>query len=133
LDFGVGDTFDTPQYRFAFRVPSLRNVELTAPYMHNGAYPTLEAVARHYNDVPKSLREYDVSQIPEALRDSYHGDPVTIQTILSTLDFGVRLPRNLTDDELADLVAFLESLTDPAARDLGRLVPERVPSGLPVR
>ena len=32
----------------------------------------------------------------------------------------------------AELVAFLKSLTDPAARDLGHLVPDRVPSGLPV-
>src|SRR5262249_21634107 len=36
---------------FQFRVPPLRNVELSAPYMHNGAYPTLEAVVRHYSNV----------------------------------------------------------------------------------
>jgi len=39
---------------------------------------------------------------------------------------------DLSDDEIADLVAFLGALTDPAAADLGHLVPERVPSGLPV-
>ncbi len=36
-------------HRFAFRTPSLRNVALTAPYMHNGAYPTLESVIDFYN------------------------------------------------------------------------------------
>jgi len=35
--------------KYAFRTPSLRNVALTAPYMHNGAYPTLESVVDFYN------------------------------------------------------------------------------------
>lgn len=133
LDFGVGATIDQPFYRFAFRVPTLRNVALTAPYMHNGAYPTLDAVVRHYNDVPRSLREYDVSQLPPALRPLHHGDEQTIAAVLATLDGRLRQPLLLSDGELADLVAFLESLTDPSARDLGALVPARVPSGLPVR
>jgi cytochrome c peroxidase len=133
LDRGVGDIFNQPGYNFAFRVPSLRNVALTAPYMHNGAYATLDAVVRHYNDVPKSLREYDVSQLSPTLRPSYHGDAATISAILQTLDFSLRQPLHLTDAELADLVSFLESLTDPSARDLSSLVPATVPSGLPVR
>ena len=133
LDLGVGAAIDQPFYRFAFRVPSLRNVALTAPYMHNGAYPTLDAVVRHYNDVPRSLREYDPSQLPPALRPLYHGDQKTITAVLATLDGRLRQPLGLTEAELADIVAFLESLTDPSARDLEALVPARVPSGLPVR
>ncbi len=133
LDFGVGATLDQPLYRFTFRVPSLRNVALTAPYMHNGAFPTLEAVVRHYNNVPRSLREYDVSQLAPALRPSHHGDAKTIAAILATLDGRLRQPLALSDTELSDLVVFLESLTDPSARDLGGLVPASVPSGLPVR
>ena len=39
---------------------------------------------------------------------------------------------SLTDGEVSDLLAFLESLTDPSSRDLEALVPESVPSGLPV-
>jgi cytochrome c peroxidase len=100
--------------------------------MHNGAYPTLDAVVRHYRDVPKALREYDVSQLSPALRASYHGDEKTIAAILATLDFSLRQPIQLTDANVADLVAFLESLTDPSARNLGHLVPSSVPSGLPV-
>jgi len=133
LDLGVGETFGTPFYEFSFRVPSLRNVALTAPYMHNGAYATLDAVVKHYNDVPKSLREYDASQLDPALRSSVHGSPATISAILGKLDGRLRQPLGLTDEELSDLVAFLESLTDPAARDLSGLIPARVPSGLPVR
>ena len=133
LDLGVGESFGLPFYEFSFRVPSLRNVELTAPYMHNGAYATLEAVVNHYNDVPTSLREYDASQLDPALRSSVHGSPLTISAIMGTLDGRLRQPLGLTEAELGDLIVFLESLTDPAARDLSRLIPARVPSGLPVR
>lgn len=119
-------------YRFAFRVAPLRNVELTAPYMHNGAYATLEAVVTHYNDVPTALRSYDVSQLRPDLRSMYHGDEGTMSDILSTLDFSLRNPINLTDAERSDLVAFLRSLTDPNARDLSSLIPVSVPSGLPI-
>jgi cytochrome c peroxidase len=121
------------EYRFAFRVAPLRNVELTAPYTHAGAYATLEAVVRHYNDVRKALRTYDVQQLRPELRGTYHGDDATINAVLETLDFRVRDPLGLTDAEIRDLVAFLKSLTDPSARDLTAIAPESVPSGLPVR
>jgi len=100
--------------------------------MHNGTFATLEAVLRHYNDVPLALRTYDVSQLAPALRATYHGDDATINAVLETLDFRVRTPLGLTDGELGELEAFLRALTDPAARDLSALVPARVPSGLPV-
>jgi cytochrome c peroxidase len=133
LDFGFGEVIENEFYRFAFRVAPLRNVELTAPYMHDGAFATLEAVVRHYSDVPLSLRSYDASQLPPALRGMYHGDEATINAVLETLDFRLRTPLRLTEDEQLDLVAFLKSLTDPAARDLSSLIPATVPSGLPVQ
>ncbi|PYP14150.1 MAG: cytochrome-c peroxidase [Gemmatimonadetes bacterium] len=132
LDLGRGGLKDQSFYKFAFRVTPLRNVELTAPYMHDGAFPTLEAVVRHYNDVTLALRTYDVAQLAPELRPLYHGDVATINTVLETLDFRLRRSLGLTDDEQRDLVAFLKSLTDPAARDLSALIPAAVPSGLPV-
>ncbi len=135
LDHGRGaiDTFTT-FYRFAFRIPPLRNVELTAPYFHDGAYPTLTAVVRHYNDVATSLRTYDpaVQLLQAAARTTHHGDAATVDQVLETLDFRLRAPLGLAEAEIADLVAFLEALTDPAARDLTALRPAAVPSGLPV-
>jgi cytochrome c peroxidase len=116
LDLGKGETTNFEQYRFAFRVAPLRNVELTAPYMHSGAYPTLEAVVKHYNNVPVAMREYDVSQLAPALRDQYHGDESTISAVMATLDHRIRTPLELTAGEMVELVAFLKSLTDPAAR-----------------
>ena len=130
---GRGELFPEIRfYQFAFRAPPLRNVELTAPYTHSGAYPTLEAVVRHYSNVPKAVRSYDVTQLPSVLRSAYHGDDATVGELLASLDFRVQRPLEFTPDEERDLVAFLKSLTDPAARDFSSLVPQAVPSGLPV-
>jgi cytochrome c peroxidase len=134
LDRGRGEEFANVQfYQFAFRVPPLRNVELTAPYMHNGAYRTLEAVVRHYNNVDSALVRFDVSELDPALRGRHHSDATTVNAIRSTLDFRLRSPLRLTTTEQQQMVAFLKSLTDPAARNLASIVPASVPSGLPVR
>lgn len=134
LDIGRGEQFPTTTfYQFAFRVAPLRNVELTAPYMHNGAYPTLEAVVRHYTNADSAQRHYDVNQLAPALRASHHGDAATINAVLANLDPRVRNGIHLTDVEQRQLVAFLKSLTDPSARSLSSIAPASVPSGLPVR
>jgi cytochrome c1 len=62
----------------------------------------------------------------------HHAGEATIRDVLETLDVRLRTPLHLSDQEMRELVAFLKSLTDPAARDLCALVPSRVPSGLPV-
>jgi cytochrome c peroxidase len=134
LDLGRGEEFpQVQQYQFAFRVQPLRNVELTAPYMHNGAYATLEAVVRHYNNADSSHRNYDPSTLPAAVQSSYHGDALTKQRVLQSLDFRLREPLRLTDAKQKQLVAFLKSLTDPTARNLTSITPATVPSGLSVR
>jgi cytochrome c peroxidase len=135
LDAGRGDPSigGQPQFpRFFFRIPPLRNVELTAPYMHDGAYATLEAVVHHYNNVDSAVKSYDVSQLEPSLRSSYHGDAATIKTLLSSLDGRLQQPLALSENELKTLVAFLKSLTDPSARDMSGVIPASVPSGLPV-
>jgi len=135
LDAGRGDeTVSGPARfpKFFFRVAPLRNVELTAPYMHNGAYPTLEAVVRHYNNVDSAVKSYDVNQLPASLRSSYHGDAATVSALLTSLDPRLQQPIRLTADEQRQIVAFLKSLTDPSARDLVGIAPAAVPSGLPV-
>ena len=73
----------------AFRAPPLRNVELTAPYTHSGAYPTLEAVVRHYSKVQKAVRSYDVTQLPTGVAE--------------------RVPRRRGDDQCIARVARLPS------------------------
>ena len=133
LDIGRGEDLQFKEYKFAFRVQPLRNVELTAPYFHSGAYSTLEQVVRHYNNADSAQRNFDSSKLAPAVRAMYHGEPTTKQAVLETLDFRLREPLRLTQTEQSQLVAFLKSLTDPAARDLSSVVPASVPSGLSVR
>ena len=132
LDLGRAAVDGSSFYRFAFRIAPLRNVELTAPYFHDGAYPTLEAVVRHYNNARAALSAFSDTLLAPAVRGDYHGDGVTIAGVLQSLDFRLQRPLGLTEGEMADLVAFLKSLTDPSARDLRLVAPARVPSGLPV-
>lgn len=101
-DLGRYEVTEDPADRWKFRTPSLRNVELTAPYMHNGALSTLAEVIDFYNQ----------GGIANELLDPL------IQ------------PLNLDQQERADLLSFLESLTSPAvsslvarAREVERLSP----------
>jgi cytochrome c peroxidase len=71
-----------------FKTPSLRNLRHTAPYMHDGRYATLREAVRHYS-------ELDMERI------HVHGEQLL-------------RPLKLSASETDDLVAFLESLTDPA-------------------
>lgn len=135
-DFGRERVTGERRDRFRFRTPALRNVALTAPYGHAGAYDTLEAVVRHYIDPVAALRAYDTGQavLPtredlDALDFVVQNDPQRLDAIAAantafTLDLGER--------EVQALLAFLHALTDPAAQDLRSDVPAAVPSGLPV-
>lgn len=116
---------------YRFRTPSLRNVTLTAPYGHDGAYATLEGVVRHHLDPIAALRGYDPAQavLPDldgaedlhALRDPAETNAIAAANELA--------PVTLSDAQVAELMAFLAALTDDVSR-LG--VPPTVPSGLPV-
>jgi cytochrome c peroxidase len=118
--------------RFRFRTPPLRNVELTGPWMHDGAYTTLEGAVRHYLDAKLALGSYDASQLREDLRATYLSNPTTLEAMAASIDSRVEAPLALSDGEVADIVSFLRSLTDLAASDLAETIPAGVPSGLPV-
>ncbi len=119
---------------YAFRTPSLRNVTETAPYGHNGAYATLEAVVRHHLDPIASLQGYDRRQavflgLDGAADWTATDDPNETARIAAANSLE---PVALRDDQVDDLLSFLEALTDSSWK-AGRLgVPETVPSGLPV-
>jgi cytochrome c peroxidase len=117
--------------RCAFRTPSLRNVTLSGPWMHDGAYAHLEAAVRHMADPTRGLASYDAGQLSPELRGLLVSE-AEARAILATLDPVVAQACHLGPGEVSDLVAFLHALTDPAAEDLAHLVPAEVPSGLPV-
>ncbi|KPP92090.1 MAG: cytochrome c peroxidase [Rhodobacteraceae bacterium HLUCCA08] len=122
-----------PEDLFAFRTPSLRNVAATAPYGHAGAFRDLAAYLRHHADPVAGLAQYDRAQavLPPGAFDDWRimDDPAEVAAIATAVKIA---PVDLSDADIAALVAFLDTLSDPVALE-GRLgVPETVPSGLPV-
>lgn len=105
-DFGRSEFEGGEPYKNAFKVPTLRNVVLTAPYMHNGRFKTLEEVIDFYSNGG--------------------GQGAGLQ--LPNLDDKIRRFK-LSDQEKRDLIAFLNALTDESKKPE---IPEKVPSGLPV-
>ena len=131
-DFGREDVSGNYVDRYGFRTPPLRNVELTGPWLHNGAYVDLQAVIRHFLDPAAALAGYDPSPLRSDVTEFYLVDEARSDQALALLDPRLRSPVHLTDEEIDQVESFLLSLTDPAARDLDHLVPDSVPSGLPV-
>ncbi|MDJ0992075.1 MAG: cytochrome c peroxidase [Dinoroseobacter sp.] len=122
---------------YRFRTPSLRNVALTAPYGHNGAYPTLETMVRHHvdPDAARAAWKPALAALPEVpwleeIDFVIQTDRLEMARQAATRDIRIGL---LDEDKISDLVAFLHALTGKTAdgpRPLGR--PEAVPSELPV-
>lgn len=91
-DLGRYEVTQNPDDRWRYKTPSLRNISLTAPYMHNGSFGTLEQVVEFYNQ----------GGFPNPLLDPL-----------------VR-PLGLTDAEVKNIVSFLESLTGDNISELVR-------------
>ena len=141
---------------FAFRTPTLRNVALTGPWGHNGAFASLEDMVRHHLDTVASLANYappDLLPLDSVIQPVRSRTGVSLQT-LSPMQRGAYdlrdtwvhsskplrdriarantlAPVDLSDEEVESILAFLETLTDPTAVDRSHLIPVSVPSGLP--
>lgn len=113
----------------AFRTPSLRNVAITGPWMHDGAYDSLEQAVRHMADAPAARRSYRGPVQPGLGRLAEDAALDTAPLDAAAESFG-RRATPLSDAQVADVVAFLGALTDPASRRGEPAVPESVPSGL---
>jgi cytochrome c peroxidase len=94
-DKGKYELRKLPLYKYAFRTPTVRNIALTAPYMHNGVFKTLEQVVDFYNKGGGLSAGADLPNL--------------------TLPFD---KLNLTLAEEKDVVAFLKTLTDTLPRKL---------------
>jgi cytochrome c peroxidase len=118
---------DSGRGRFRFRTPTLRNVALTAPYMHNGTLATLEDVLRFY-DEGRSRNPNVVDRRRRGGEDEDDDDREGNGSRIAQLSGQFRRVDDMSDREMADIIAFLEALSDPG---FDRTVPARVPSGLP--
>jgi cytochrome c peroxidase len=94
-DIGRAGVTGDPADRFAFKTPGLRNITLRAPFMHNGMLADLDAVIRHYagGGVDRPSRS------------------------------GLMQPFQVSDSEIADLVAFMASLTEETPRIATPILP----------
>lgn len=129
LDLGRGRETGQAQDRFRFRTAPLRNVARTGPWTHAGGYTTLENVVRHYINPGQALQNYDPGQLDPRLQGQVHVQDAIAAGVLNNLDPILRQPNPLSPQDVSDLVAFLNALTDdnPVAGP-----PASVPSGLPV-
>ncbi|MDB9697819.1 cytochrome-c peroxidase [Amylibacter sp.] len=119
--------------KYAFRTPSLRNVELTGPWGHAGAYNELEAFLGAHIDPYLALSNYDKSNVTLTKYDTNDwkimDDASEVKAIADAISIK---PVIISEGEVTDLLAFLGTLTDTKAQK-GRLgIPETVPSGLKI-
>ncbi|MFY0680674.1 MAG: hypothetical protein JXR13_08895 [Thalassovita sp.] len=135
-DVGRLGESDALEDAYRFRTPMLRNVALTGPYGHNGAFPTLMGMLRHHVD-PEASRQAWTRQTPVLpdlpwLREVdfvVQNDRLELARQARVRD--VYLPQ-LTEAELQDIEAFLHALTGAKAALAQSEIPQTVPSGLPV-
>jgi cytochrome c peroxidase len=99
LDEGLMNVTKNPGDKGKFKTPSLRNIALSAPYMHDGRFKTLEEVLDHYNEGIKKSRTLDplISSASNEAHGHGENDPILL---------------HLTEQEKKDIVVFLHMLTD---------------------
>ena len=119
--------------KYAFRTPSLRNVKLTGPWGHAGAYSDLNLFVTAHADPRAGLANYNRMGVVLTQFDAADwqimDDPAEVAAILDAVSID---PVLLSSEDVSELVEFLAALTDTSAQ-VGRLgVPKSVPSGLAI-
>ncbi|WOX06078.1 cytochrome-c peroxidase [Microbulbifer pacificus] len=116
-DFGRFRETGMETDRYAFRTPTLLNVATTGPWGHDGAYTTLEAVIRHHLDPQTAVDQYDLNQLEASVQigDWFANTRLALAQLQALRAAGASaLPRvELADTQIAQLQAFLNTLTDP--------------------
>ncbi len=107
LDIGAEKTFNSEKLKGAFKVPTLRNIAKTAPYMHSGNFATLRGATKFYSEG----RGHAVPEGVDMLLHWHIAEP------------------DLSEDEIDRLVDFMHTLSDETFTPK---TPTRIPSGLPI-
>jgi cytochrome c peroxidase len=132
-DFGLEQISGNQDDRYKFRSSPLRNAALQPAFFHNGAFTRLEDAIRHHLSVEESLRRYNAAEAGVA-PDLRHR-LASPEAMLKALDPVLKNPIRLNDREFQDVVDFVRNaLLDGRARKrhLCSLVPDSVPSGMPL-
>ena len=103
-DPGLGGQLDPPDERELgkFRVPGLRNVAVTGPYMHNGVFRDLRTV----------IAFYDQYNNPDRAENPETGEPWAEAEVSATINLEDLQAKKLSERKIDALIAFLETLTD---------------------
>ena len=127
-DFGRENVTAEQEDRYRFRTASLLNIAMTAPYGHAGSYATLEQVVRHYDNPRRQATNFtenadwcDLAQFQGIAncQNLYSNAQQNTQLALDKLrdeqqsNNSQLPPIQLNNNEIDELVAFLNSLTDP--------------------
>lgn len=117
-DLGRGEINNESFRNYFFRTPSLLNVALTAPYMHNGAFKNLREVINHYSSIKTSLGNYEIpadTRVSMPVPVAVEKDPNQLKNVWNSIQAPfLRRGLMLSESEKDDLEAFLsEALSDP--------------------
>ena len=109
--------------KYAFRTPTLLNVEVTGPWSHAGAYTTLTAMIKHHLNPASAVTDYDFAQLKQT--NIAHLDKMlsNTQPAVNKLEadrlVGLNVIENvdLNEEQITQLEDFLKTLTDPCVKD----------------
>lgn len=122
-DFGRFRETGVEADRFAFRTPTLLNVEVTGPWSHAGAYYSLENVIKHHLNATTAVNNYDYDQLIQIGISNLDKLESNTQAALDKLeadrlaDLNVIQNISLSDTQIGQLEDFLIALTDPCVTD----------------
>lgn len=112
-DKGRMESTGAKDYAYQFRVPPIRNIALTAPYMHSGAFSTLWEVIDHYNDPVASIKNFKWNPKHPNFREDLIHQKANDELRIAKLAFNLRRNLNLSQNDKNDLFCFLYfGLTD---------------------
>lgn len=103
VDLGLGGVLNEPEENGKFKVPSLRNIAITGPYLHNGVFKTLRQVVAFYNT--RDVGPWPEPEVPANVNKNELGN------------------LGLTEQQIDDIVVFLHTLTDGYDSTAGKLRP----------
>jgi cytochrome c peroxidase len=135
-DFGRFRESNVAADMYRFRTATLLNVEVTGPWGHAGAYTELENMVRHMLNPADAIAHYDFNQLDPNAGIQSDDMLVNTQRALDQLEVnrtnnvsGVHQNIEFADTDVADMVEFLKTLTDPCVKDRGCLAPW-IPDGM---
>jgi cytochrome c peroxidase len=115
-DFGRFNVDNNSSHRYAFRTPTLLNIETTGPWGHDGAYTSLKAMVKHMLNPADAIKDYNTSQLNHDVKTTNMNNNTNhaLNQLNSNRQAGISTHQNVsfTEAQIDNLLAFLTTLTD---------------------